>query len=715
MKRNFIIGVISLLLLVGCGNKTNPEGVDIAKILLANERLDENDLSGNLFTSGKKAFNQIKKMTKKYSYQSKNIKSAFNKNGTRYTWSDAPEYSNFLSYFYSYADSIEYNAEKGSELIELAKTSIQTVDCWIKYDGNNQILLNVDKNSETIISRNDDQYEICRRYQNEIGQNTFEMFISNSDTNSKSRMTYIPNLRYEYTSIQDDTLLVIVADKDKGYWDIMTTSYNLEYDENNRTFSNFVMKDEAIYEITYVLERDDGNINEYFGDIKLVSSDGKSDMLSINDNQFSIFTTGINGLDCFYIDAQDNEVCNAENDRSGNYKVLYIGEGNDRSYFTDDYSSAIAKFNNEKELKKGDKLYNEIEILGTSIAPIGDVDFYGKIDLSFNNNETESNLSSLEKLMKDYGFSFKDNYDVIKEAIRFSKKDSKDFGKYYLWQGNHINDFDSIDKSIKIEKDLINECDDLYSSFKDKTVIKNNDQWNIDDSYQFSNVNIVSNGNIYNENNNISINNLSLEVENTSLFTRNTDYQISFAFAKENNGKYYDLYHLDFENSISYKFEKDTLNDSSNKLQLKQNAILELPILEEGTYILVAYVSTYNDDIRITNPISIKGNIKEITNDKEGFINTLKNNENNEICINSTQTSTINIDLKGSYTYEQLYLLLESYGYKYGNVINSDLEKENNSNWDIIDNNSNITSGTYRLKYYNNILETNAYIVAVVE
>lgn len=715
MNRKFIIGVISLLLLVGCGNKTNPEGVDIAKILLANERLDENDLSGNLFTSGKKAFNQIKKMTKKYSYQSKNIKSAFNKNGTRYTWSDAPEYSNFLSYFYSYADSIEYNAEKGSELIELAKTSIQTVDCWIKYDGNNQILLNVDKNSETIISRNDDQYEICRRYQNEIGQNTFEMFISNSDTNSKSRMTYIPNLRYEYTSIQDDTLLVIVADKDKGYWDIMTTSYNLEYDENNRTFSNFVMKDEAIYETTYVLERDDGNINEYFGDIKLVSSDGKSDMLSINDNQFSIFTTGINGLDCFYIDAQDNEVCNAENDRSGNYKVLYIGEGNDRSYFTDDYSSVIAKFNNEKELKKGDKLYNEIEILGTSIAPIGDVDFYGKIDLSFNNNETESNLSSLEKLMKDYGFSFKDNYDVIKEAIRFSKKDSKDFGKYYLWQGNHINDFDSIDKSIKIEKDLINECDDLYSSFKDKTVIKNNDQWNIDDSYQFSNVNIVSNGNIYNENNNISINNLSLEVENTSLFTRNTDYQISFAFAKENNGKYYDLYHLDFENSISYKFEKDTLNDSSNKLQLKQNAILELPILEEGTYILVAYVSTYNDDIRITNPIGVKGNINEITNNKEGFINTLKNNENNEICINSTQTSTINIDLKGSYTYEQLYLLLESYGYKYGNVINSDLEKENNSNWDIIDNNSNITSGTYRLKYYNNILETNAYIVAVVK
>ncbi len=306
MKRKFIIGVISLLLLVGCGNKTNPEGVDIAKVLLANERLDEDDLSGDIFTSGKKAFNQIKEMTKKYSYQSKNIKSAFNKNGTRYTWSDSPEYSNFLSYFYSYADSIEHNAEKGSQMIELAKTSVQTIDCWIKYDGNNQILLNVDKNSETIISRDDEQYEICRRYQNEIGQNTFEMFISNSGTNYKSRMTYIPNLRYEYTSIQNDTLLVIVANKDKGYWDIMSTSYNEQYDENSMTFSNFVMKDEAIYETTYTIEKNNGITNEILGDIKLVSSNGKCDMLSISNNQFSIFTTGINGLDSFYIDAQDN-------------------------------------------------------------------------------------------------------------------------------------------------------------------------------------------------------------------------------------------------------------------------------------------------------------------------------------------------------------------------------------------------------------------------
>ncbi len=405
---------------------------------------------------------------------------------------------------------------------------------------------------------------------------------------------------------------------------------------------------------------------------------------------------------------------NAEEDGT-DYKVLYIGEGNDRSYFTNDYSDVIAKFTNGKELKKGDRLYNEIEVLGTSISPIGEVDFYGEISLDFLKYEIESNLTSLEKLMNEYGFSFKDNYDVIKEAIRFSKKDSIDFGKYYLWQGNHINDFDSIDKSIKIEKDLINECVNLYSSYKNKTVIKNNDQWSIDDSYQFSNVKTISNGNISNENNNISINNFGLEVENTSLFTRNTNYQISFAFAKENNGKYYNLYPLDFENSISYKFEKDTLKDASQKFQLNQNAILELPILEEGTYTLVAYVSTYDDGIRVTNPISVKGNINEITNDKEGFINTLTNNGNNEICINSTQTSTINIDLEGSYTYEQLYLLLESYGYKYGNVIDSNLEKENNSNWDIVDSNSNITSGTYRLKYYNNILETDAYIVAVVK
>ena len=126
------IGAMSISLLSGCNRTTVKDGTEAAKILLANERLDENSLrnKGNLFTSGKQAFNRIQESTRKYSQKIKNegVKQAFNKTGTTYTWSDAPEYSNFLSYFDSYAKSIEFNAEQGSKLIDSTKKNIRIVE-----------------------------------------------------------------------------------------------------------------------------------------------------------------------------------------------------------------------------------------------------------------------------------------------------------------------------------------------------------------------------------------------------------------------------------------------------------------------------------------------------------------------------------------------------------------------------------------------------------
>ncbi len=718
-KKILFISFLALLLPVGCAKKgnNNPNGVDIAKILLANERLSDDDLSGNIFTSGKKAFNQIKNAVEKYNQKAKanNIKYSFNKSGNRYTWNNAPSYSNFLSYFYSYSANIEHNATRGSSLIDFTKSSIQTIDKWIKIDSNNEMLLTVDKDSETIMSRSKNQYEICRRYQNDLGQNTFEMFIANSETNSQSRMTYIPNLRYEYTSIQDDVLLVIIANKDKGYWDIMSTDYNSSLIDKSMTFSNFVMKDEAIYETSYSLSQYDDFIDDYYGPIKLISSDGQNDLLSIDSNYVSIYTTGINNLDCFYIDVEDSEIGNASTvENREDYKILYIGEGDEKSYFTDDNSEVIAKFATGKELKKGDILYqNDITVEGTCINPIGDIDFYGEITLSFVNDEIDFITDSLKKLMDDYDFTFKDNYEVIKNALRFAKQDSLDFSEYYLWQGSHINNFTDIDKSIQIEKDLIESFANLYTNYKDNPVINNSNQWSIDDSYNFANLNIISKGDISNSDSEINISNIVVEMENTSLLSNNTDYQICFAFAKEQDNKYSNLYTLDFDNPITKEYVYDSLSNSK-KFELSQNATIRIPFLEEGSYVLVAYIATADDGIRVSNPISIGGSIKENTKMGEGLINVLANGEDNKICLTSIKTATINIYLENTYDYEELYLLLESYAYKYGTTSGDNIEKDNNSNWESIDSNSVIEEGTYRLKYYNNSFETDSYIIASI-
>ena len=126
-KTKKLIGLsLMLFLSVGCHKPNNEikNGTEIAKILLANERLDSESLQkdGNIFSKGSEAFAQIKQETIRYSKNTSPISNSFKKEGNLYQWSDAPEYSNFMDYFNSYAINIVGTAERGSALIQLKRT-----------------------------------------------------------------------------------------------------------------------------------------------------------------------------------------------------------------------------------------------------------------------------------------------------------------------------------------------------------------------------------------------------------------------------------------------------------------------------------------------------------------------------------------------------------------------------------------------------------------
>lgn len=716
MNKKFLIGALSILLLSSCGsNNANADNFTTVKVLLANERLNDDGLNNNdnIFKAGKIAFEEILKTTKEFSKNAKidNVKKSFNLSNNTYTWSNSPDYSNYLDFFYSYSDGIEFNAKRGSSLIDNAKNNIRTIDKWIKVNDE-EIFLSVDKSSETILSRSNDQYQICKRSQNEFGQNTFEMFIENSSTSSKSRMKYIPGLRYEYTSIQFDSMLVIVADKEKGYWDIMSTSFLLNEEIDTVSFNNLVMKDESIYETNYYLDVSSDDIYEYYNDIKIISSDGKNDILSIDNNVVSLCTTGINNLDSFYINALDNQVIDiSENgypDDMEDYEVIITGTGDEKTYFTIDNSSVIAKFQNGKELKKGDLLYNgAIKVNGTSIKPIGGVDFYGEIELYFENDDVNSILNYLSQMMNDYDFSFKDEYSVIENYVKYASRDALNFKDYYLWHNRNINNINDVKDVVYIEKELIDDFAELYVKFKDYEVINNNSQLSINSNLVFSDLNIVSNGNITNDGFTVSVNNLSIEVKDTSLFDVNREYIICFAFAINKNDEYYNLYPLNLDTT-----DKTLFNGEENFV-LNQSASFNVEMLEEGEYTLVAYVATSEENIRVSKPIAVNSLIVESIRNEDGLINVL-NNKNDNIVLTSNKTSEINISSNNVSNYNELYTLLESYAYRHGMLLDSDIEKENNSTWSNVNVNDTITSGKYRLKYYNTSEKIESYVIASI-
>ena len=138
---------------------------------------------------------------------------------------------------------------------------------------------------------------------------------------------------------------------------------------------------------------------------------------------------------------------------------------------------------------------------------------------------------------------------------------------------------------------------------------------------------------------------------------------------------------------------------------------VEIPLLEEGDYVLVAYIATANEDIRVTKPVAIEGNVVTANISQNGLFNNLYS-ENNQIKIKSNKDSTINISLSGSYTYNELYDALESYAYNLGTTTGADIEKLEGSNWNKVNDNDSISNGTYRLRYLNKNVD--AYVVAII-
>ena len=707
-----IMSVILLSTFSGCNRVGLKDGTEAAKLLLANERLDVNDLrkDGNLFTKGKQAFNRVKEQTRKYSNRINDleVKSKFNKNGNIYSWSDAPDYSNFLSFFNSYADNIEHSSEVGSKLIDSTKKNVRVVNKWIDIGmfSEDEILLIVDENAETIFSRTESQYEICRRYQNNEGSNVFEMAIENFDTNSISRMTYIPGQRYEYSSIQDEHMLVIVADNDKGYWDIMSTSFH-PGDNESYNFTNLVMKDEAIYETSFGLYEG----REQYSGVEIVSSNNPSDILSYSEGSLTLFTTGMTGLDSFYIEAKDSEVWDlTENDHQypenhDDYKVFSVGEEGDKQYFTQYSNSPTIKFTNGKEMNAGDSFYNdEIIVSSSMINPIGGLDFYGEINFRVNSSDIDKVFENLKKLANEFGFGLKGGIDVVYKSTKYAIEDSKNFSKYYIWNGYHINKEENIKKAIDIEKVNIEEFATLYNEVKDYEVIREGEQAKLDASIHFSDVEIIENGIVENDNFNLTINNLKLNSLDTILYVVNDSYKVEIAVANEENGQFVNIMPLSSSNDVK-------VFEGGKTFEATYNGSFEIPSLVEGEYTLVAYIATSEEGIRVTKPIALRGNINESILDFDGTINRLYN-DSNKIKISSSRTSNINISLSGEYTYESLYNELEAYAYKYGETTKDNIEVLNNNEWTKINESSEIEKGTYRLSYISN--NKTSYVIATI-
>ena len=665
-------------------------GTEVAKILLANERLDASVLteSGTIFTDGKKAMARIIDKTKQYLKRNagRPNETYTEVDGDTYKWYNDVDYSNFMSFFESYAVNIEDSARRSANLIDYTKKYIRVVNKWVKQNNQYYFLL-VNENSETIIHKEGSSFiDICKRYTDENGNSVYEM-LRYSKNESTIRMKYIPNLLYEFvitTGNENDFNLYLHADNSKGYWTILSTSYIRSYqDHENNIIENFtptimVLKDEANYKLNYYL--DSTGRQENHG-IEVISADGKTDLFSIDINTMYFFNTGIRGLDHIELTAPKDKVGDYDPEDHTKYYVYEQDNVNEKGepykiYSTSGNKSATAVLENGMTLTEGDQLLDgKVTVARVDVSYAAGCESYGRIPLHTTATSLEEQFQILEEFLEVTGITFRRDFDDVINGVKYAIKDAENFGKYYTWNGHHINNIDSVKEIFKIEDKKIEDLFAIYNQLKDLEVIDVNDQEQYNNNIHFADVEIINKGTITNDGFTVSIKDFSVKVEDTLLFVDKEMYKVVFALLNKEG------------NLISFLNEEDQVSQytKGNTFEATQSKDITIEMLEKGEYKLVAYVALASEGIRVTNYTIVEAQITESSRNHDGLKNTIKTNNAKELVVLSEVDYNIYSEVEGQLTYQMLLEQMAQLAYNHGMIDKLVIEKYDGENWVIVE------------------------------
>ena len=722
MKKIFLLLLVVFgLILIGCGDNPIDEekepidlvvndGTNVAKILLAQERLNEDVLknSNSIFNAGQKAFNTILTKTRGYSkkFAGRPNETYTEVDGDTYKWYNDVDYSNFLSFFESYAINIEASAENGARLIDYTKKHIRVVNNWVK-EGNNEYYLIVTEDSEIIINRESKIFvNICKRYTNGTGSNVYEMITINRDT--KIRMTYIPNLVYEFViqPISKEGLgHYLLADNHKGYWQIISTNGINSNEIEGEVVENFnitslVMKEEANYLLNYLI---DSTGYSNIGDIQIVSSDGKSDLLSLSQNYFELFNTGIRGLDHLEITAPSDKVGDFDpnsNEKLYVYKQDNINEKGEHYYIysTSGYKSATAVCENGITFTEGDVLLDgKVRVNRIDVSYVAGCDSYGRIPVMTTANSLEEQYQILKEFLEYTGLTFRRNYDDVINCLDYAIKDAKNFANFYTLNGYHLNNVKDLKVALAIEDSKFDDLINLYEQLKDLEVIDIEDQEKYNENIHFSNIEKVNEGEITNQGFKVVINDYQVKVLDTLLFVEDEEYVLEFGLLSEDN------------NIISFRSLDDSVfkYQKESDFELSLSKEFEIGLLDYGKYTLVVYVALASENIRTTNYIKVEAFVTSDTYTINGHKMTIKQNELGNLEIISEKDYNIYYESNEQFTYVDLESFIGQIAYDNGMIENLVIEFFDGKNWIILENESKeatyLEKGEYRMMYIPNI------------
>ena len=693
------IACLSIVSLASC-NKEELSGTELAKILLAQERLDSENVksSGNLFTTGAKALKKIELDAKEYNDNARRLANRKEKprtevDGNTIRWYNDQEYSNMGSYFENYSTNIESMAKQSGDLIDYVKNNIRVTDKWIG-TGVDRFLLQVDSESETIYEKMDGQYRICRRSTNEYGLDVYDMFMHNDEHNAKTRMKYIPGQVYEFAMSSNWATYYLIAHCFNEEWTIMTNTrrYGQEHSTPgvfSEHFDIISLKEDIGLRTGMILDATDYGRGEeeriIETGISLMSSDAKQDLFDmVNKYSFTIKNTAVNGIDYF-----EHTGVITEDHANMNGDILRL---EDNTYASITPPKVVLK--NGMTLKVGDTLLNgKITVVNLNVANFAGMDAVGEITFNVSPDvEPSSTFANLYEIMDVCDLTFKREQDAILEVEDYVEVRAENFLNNFRWNGYSLNTKENIIKVFDIEDQKIADLVALYENVKNNPAITKSSQAALNKNIVFPTTKVNSSSFASIEENIVIIPNLEIEVESSSLFEETETYKLSVGLSKEVNGEFVDFLPI-------YNQGEFTLSTtSSSVIKIDEEFGIGLPSLENGKFVLSAAIVT-KDGIRVSKPVALNVNsFESFSLSANGYLNTYKY-VNNTLIVETSIDSTIYIEIYKEVSSTYLRNEMISYAIKRGDVVDSTIEQLVNDNWVLLKDTDKLSSGEYRMKY----------------
>lgn len=566
-------------------------GLDAVKLLLANTRLNSESLAGDdFFEGGAEAMNNLAATA--YANLGNNygvvLLSNTQTRSSGYTWdsSDFQLSNNGYGFFQNRTEGIAYSATRGAQLIDFAKKNVRVVGKWVRgvSDGGVQadLYLSVTDNSEMIISVEDydgmTTLSICRRYKNEAGLDVYELYFENGG-GDVNRITYIPGLHYESYEIAgqgDGSSYTFIADKSKGYWETYMMS---EISADNYNVMYLVMKDDICYQAHY------DEVSQQVIQVDIMSSDRKATILSFQDGESDstvILEVGsFNGISSISVDSREYVDFTLEQGQ-----LLYPSYGK-------------LNLNNGATLAVGDMFVDGAVLLNGIYVVYTESDGYmGSVHLNVLGDTQAQRIDSLKQFMSQYGISCKYDFDGMIAGVNRAYKELEVLTRYYQQRGVNVSDTAGLVNAVAEERKLCRQMYSIYADVKNAEAVEYSDQEAMVLNMSFSPVVIGAASGVQFQDMTVSADSISLTAEDTLLFVNDEKYTIRFALDPE-DGQNTGLIHLD----VAATGETPYADEKTFSVAVT-DVSLAIPVVDPGTYTLVAYISTA-DGIRSSDYIPV--------------------------------------------------------------------------------------------------------------